>query len=343
MSKLVEGVWDCPYCGQKGIGGLSKHCPTCGHPQDNDTKFYLGEIKYIEEEVAKDYGQGADWICEYCGNMNRVHYKFCSGCGAPKEDSKHNYFDRKQKEINTLPEQVERSGVSFAKIFGVLAILIALVTFLAMPKSVSTEVTGQSWSRVACIETMQTFDESDWTVPEGAQVYDQKQEISGYVQVVDHYEVRTRQVAEQVYDGEDTHTEYIDNGDGTFTEETYTTPRYRTEYHTEEYNEPIYRDEPVFNTKYYYLIDRWATIRTVETSGNDGKPVWGDIVLADGEREGDKIEVYVLSFKDKKGREYTANIPLEAWQKYKVGDSAKLKAKGTQVYSVDGVDVIQDM
>ena len=20
--KIVEGLWDCPYCGQKGIGGL---------------------------------------------------------------------------------------------------------------------------------------------------------------------------------------------------------------------------------------------------------------------------------------------------------------------------------
>ena len=51
--KIIEGLWDCPYCGQKGIGGLTKSCPNCAHPQDAGTKFYLGEKKeYLEEDKA---------------------------------------------------------------------------------------------------------------------------------------------------------------------------------------------------------------------------------------------------------------------------------------------------
>ena len=41
--KLIEGIWDCPYCDAKGIGGLRKYCPNCGHPQDKGTKFRVGE------------------------------------------------------------------------------------------------------------------------------------------------------------------------------------------------------------------------------------------------------------------------------------------------------------
>ena len=44
-------------------------------------------------------------------------------------------------------------------------------------------------------------------------------------------------------------------GNGYFEEETISTPVYETYYETEEYQEPIYRDEPVYAMKYYYDID----------------------------------------------------------------------------------------
>ena len=97
MSKrIVEGLWDCKYCDTKAIGGLTKHCPGCGHPQDEDTKFYMGEKKnYLEEELASQYGQGADWVCEYCGSLNRFHYKYCANCSSPKETAEKDYFTAK--------------------------------------------------------------------------------------------------------------------------------------------------------------------------------------------------------------------------------------------------------
>ena len=41
MGKLVEGLWDCPFCDNKRIRAGQKTCPNCGHPQDENTKFYM--------------------------------------------------------------------------------------------------------------------------------------------------------------------------------------------------------------------------------------------------------------------------------------------------------------
>ena len=47
MGKIIEGLWDCPFCGNKRIRAGQKTCPDCGHPQDENTKFYMpDEIKY---------------------------------------------------------------------------------------------------------------------------------------------------------------------------------------------------------------------------------------------------------------------------------------------------------
>ena len=46
MGKIIEGLWDCPFCGNKRIRAGQKTCPDCGHPQDENTKFYMpDEIK----------------------------------------------------------------------------------------------------------------------------------------------------------------------------------------------------------------------------------------------------------------------------------------------------------
>ena len=54
MGKIIEGLWDCTFCGNKRIRAGQKTCPDCGHPQDENTKFYMpDEIKYVSEEEAE--------------------------------------------------------------------------------------------------------------------------------------------------------------------------------------------------------------------------------------------------------------------------------------------------
>ena len=51
MGKLIEGRWDCPSCGARGIKASSKNCPNCGNPQDENTKFYMPDkIDYVSDE-----------------------------------------------------------------------------------------------------------------------------------------------------------------------------------------------------------------------------------------------------------------------------------------------------
>ena len=102
--KRVDGYWDCVHCGTKGIGGLTKTCPNCGHPQAKGLKFYVkkGPQNYLEPEVAKNYGKGADWVCAFCGSYNRYNAVICRNCGAAKADAEGDYFG---KEVKTAPEE----------------------------------------------------------------------------------------------------------------------------------------------------------------------------------------------------------------------------------------------
>lgn len=62
MGKLIEGLWDCPFCDNKRIKAGQKTCPLCGHPQDENTKFYMPDaIEYVSEEKAAKISQNPDW------------------------------------------------------------------------------------------------------------------------------------------------------------------------------------------------------------------------------------------------------------------------------------------
>lgn len=351
--KILEGLWDCPYCGAKGIRGLTKHCPNCGHPQDQGTTFYLGNAKnYLDEEKAKQYGQGADWTCSYCGSLNRVHHKFCTNCGGPKDETSGDYFDNQkkmEKAAQPAPEpqrnnKPQKSGglKRFAPFFLILLGLLLVFNFFLRPKNADVKITDKSWARSIDVEGMVTYQEKDWDVPDGGRVYQTKREIHHYQDVIDHYETRTREVPEQVYDGEEYHTRTVNNGDGTFTEETYSTPRYRTEYRTEYYDAPVYRQEPVYATMYYYEIDRWPVVRTEESSGKEDEPYWPQVQLAELEREGAYHESYNFTAQNvKKEKTYDLSLPQSEWEKLKVGDAVEITLRGSKLIKINGVDLEQ--
>ena len=97
--RLVEGIWDCPYCEATAIGGLKKYCPNCGHPQDKGTKFRMGtEIRYLTEEETEKVGREPDWACEYCASLNNAKFKYCSNCGASRDRENKDYFQLRDEE-----------------------------------------------------------------------------------------------------------------------------------------------------------------------------------------------------------------------------------------------------
>ena len=205
--KIIEGLWDCPYCGQKGIGGLTKSCPNCAHPQDAGTKFYLGEKKeYLEEDKAKDCGKGADWTCAFCGSLNRHGNTNCANCGAQREDSSGDYFENRRKEqaaqAKPQPQPQPKKKRKIAPlIIGILAIL-AIIFFVTPPKDKATTVIDKTWQRTVDVEVLTAVREQSWsTPPQDARNVSSREAIRTYERVPDHYEEEAYEVPYEVLDG----------------------------------------------------------------------------------------------------------------------------------------------
>lgn len=191
-----------------------------------------------------------------------------------------------------------------------------------------------SWVYDIDIESYETVEESDWSLPTGARLDYTEEEIHHYDKVVDHYETKTRTYTEQVPDGYDISYTYSDNGDGTFTEHEVKTPKYRTEYREEQYEEPVYKDVPVYQTKYYYKVDKWVYKRSVTTRGNDKNPYWGDVVLGHKEREGSHHETYhITGIVDDKTVTYTCSKAI--WEQLSKGNTYKIKVSLNTIIEVE--------
>ena len=350
--RLVEGLWDCPYCQEKGIGGLSKHCPNCGHPQDKGIRFYLGERKkYLTNAEAEQVGTGPDWVCGYCDSYNSEQAKFCTNCGAPKDSKGDDYFTNKarQEEKQRLKEADRQENIakmngtyrepkkrSVLPLILIMAALVAGIAFFLMPRSGSGEISSKEWQRSVDIQEYRTLQEDGWSLPSDGRLIRTAREIQSYKDVLDHYETRTRQVPESVFDGYETRTSYSDNGNGTYTETTTQVPVYRTEYRTESYEEPIYRKEPVYGTRYYYEVDRWVFDRTETSSGGDDEPYWPDPALDSNERESSTYEDYILNVTiPKNEKTYPYSTTLEEWKQYSAGDKVKYVLQTGQIKSIE--------
>lgn len=360
-SYTVEGFWDCAYCGTREIGGLQRKCPGCGRPRGDYVEFYLKD--HSPDKAIDHQTYGPDWLCPYCETYNSAKYSECQSCGNYRSEEDKDYFKvisdnihKGEKEIKDSSEQnldqkqnKDKTNLlkklNFSKfknkklIIPISIILILLLVAIPIYNAIfykNITVTEKVWKRTIEIESFETVNEEDWYLPSNARLNNQKQEIHHYISVFSHYESRTRQVPETVFDGYDTYTETINNRDGTFRIETRQVPKYKTIWKTEYYQEPIYVQKPVFQTKYYYEIEKWIHKRDIVTSGNENdKLIWGLVNLEHGikkklgneiksigqERESQRHEVY--SIISEKGKSYS--IEFDKWIELEIGQNLKLK------------------
>lgn len=345
-NKIVMGYWDCPFCGHNKIQGTTRVCPGCGNPRGSETKFYMDSsgVEYLPEEASRDKGKGADWLCPYCDKLNPVSAASCIGCGAPKEEASQDYFSMQKDETakqeppqtkkpESPPQQaanpekdkkrtpaMKRLGAGAA----ILAVLLCVAAFFA-PRAKTFHCTDVFWENVINIEAYETVRESGWDLPPDARLLEEKEEIRSYTDVLDHYEEVTK--TRQVVSGSHTEYTYEDNGDGTFKEIPHEVTDYTDEIYTEK--EPVYRQEPVYGTKYYYEIDKWMPKRTVENSGHGHSPVWGTPNLSDNEREGSRDITYYVEGWYKKGKTKKLQVPKDMWDRIEKDKSYRVKANAT--------------
>lgn len=319
--------WFCEYCSSYNPDGAAK-CLSCG-----------------AERGTRDYSQMRDTETSQLVVDANADGVDDSGQISEEERAKQNYQreredrEKKQREHNeahgfTSPQPPQSDGKKWKTWQKVLAgvgifLLISVIAALVLPDEVDIEVKSLHWQRSIQIEQKVTVNESDWSLPEGGRLRDKQREIHHHDHVLDHYEEYYENVSEKVVDHYETITHKKDLGNGKFEIEKTKKPVYKTVTKKEKRKKPVYVDVPVYQTKYYYVIERWKSTRTVDTQGDDKKPYWGDYELAKAsgpygigeERVAGQTETLTVTgvVKDKE-KTYTVE-DADWWNSMEVGES----------------------
>ena len=373
MGKLVELTWNCSYCGTKKILGRYRECPNCGKPRGKGTRYDLpSNITYVDEETANKINRNPDWLCSYCNTLNSDDLSSCKSCGASKESSEMNYFEMKRKEEEKSLEKQEQElshydidtkdstyntqkpkhsdlgydihKFSFSNLtpfltaFGIIGGLVGLIILLMslfMPKEKIVTITDMSWQRVINVEEERTVEENDWYVPPGGRLLYTREEIKEYDSVIDHYDTVTETKSREVpCGGHEEVTGYRDLGNGYAEEITTWVTDYTTEYYEETREVPVYIQVPIYDTKYYYEIDKWIYNRNVVTKGNDKSPYWGEVTYEENEREQSRLDSYRIECTDKESEEtYEKDLGYKEWNNLEIGDTLKIKVNNLSIIS----------
>lgn len=304
-------IWDCKFCGTANLPAKSHlFCPNCGASQDPTTRRFPSDEE--KQAVADHVFKGASLICNACGTTNAGDAQFCQQCGAPLENAaratslgtqvraENAAFSAQGATTPAVPVQEnKRSGPNWVVIGVVAAIALlivgAIVTF-TWRRDTAVAIVGHDWQRTISIEQFTPIDDVSWcdSMPNDAYRVSERRE-----------QRTTRQVA----DGEDCQVRRVDNGDGTFSERRECTTRYR--------------DEPVYDDRCYYTVNRWMEARTLDSSGESltDAPRWPLLQLAQCsgnslgcEREAGRQENYTLTLEDAEGKPFTCPVSAEMWQ-----------------------------
>ena len=322
----VWGYWKCPYCGET-VRADHKDCTKCGTSIPNDVKFFMDTSKPIEYVDKEDENDEANWLCSYCRCQNPAKNTVCENCGAKRETAKGTYEVPKPKpQKRTAISMPKKNHAVWFLLAALLLIGIACVWYFA-PVTREGEVVSFGWQREIAVEEYNTFRESGWTVPGGGSVVSSNREIRSYRKVLDHYEYKTKRVSKRVQDGYS--VEYKDLGNGQFKE--VRKPKYKTVYENQKVREPVYRQEPIYDTKYYYNIDKWKETDSLVSRGDDHEPKWAETDLPTkvespkygDKRQGGRKAVYWVIIKDDKGNEQKLERSFEEWEKLNKGDKVR--------------------
>lgn len=305
---VYEMWWDCAFCDTKGLLGKSnRFCPSCGAQQDASTRYFPPPGK---ETAANHEYDGADRECPACKTPNGAKANNCRHCGSPMDGSQD--VARVADQSSNAPK-VGQAGAGQGKkrwplvVGGVLLALLALCLVSALwKKDVGVTVTQHSWEREIDVEVMKAVSDSAWcdAMPGDAYSISRSREQRS-----------TRQIA----DGETCTTRNVDRGDGTFERK----EECRTKY----------RDEPVYDDKCRFTVDRWRVDRTAKAHGlgTSPAPEWPPVQLSrtgsllGAERQGGRREKYSLALRGDDQKTYDCAVNLAKWSAVPDGHKKVIK------------------
>lgn len=316
--------WYCDSCGSYNKAA-DLNCHSCGAPRSTET--YFDVQKRLKEKTAVHQISSDIIVNDDCEEDGYTPFS------EPTHDTP--VYDATPVTDYSQPKPVARTQkrTSFhsfnMKWLAIIAILL-LGIILLWPKCKTITVNRTDWSRSIQIEQNTLVEENDWNLPSDAEeLLYTRQEIHHYDHVLDHYETVTEYKTREVFDGYDTYYTYNDLGNGYAERVEHQTPKYRTESYTEMHEEPVYRDEPVYRTKYYYTIWRYKYHHSVTVSDYSDithtvEPYWPEYQLSNKQRIGAHIEKYAITCTEcKKQKNYTCDYEL--WVQFIPGDTYKVK------------------
>ena len=302
---FYEMLWDCEFCGAKGLLGKSqRYCANCGAPQNPDKRYFPKEGE--QQRVDGHLYEGADRTCPACQAPQSAKAKNCTHCGAvldgaaevrgvvsPVESAKPKAPPRRRRRIWPI-------------VLGVIMVLGFGIWWRCIRSQEAQVVIGaHKWQRVVAIEEFNDRQEEAWRneVP-----------VSASFPVCHERQRSTRQVE----DGEDCHTERRDKKDGTFEQVKKCKPKYRS--------------EPVMDSWCRFTARRWKAVDEAKTSGTGLSPAWptnlppADAPAALGaKREGKRTETLTLDF----GERGTCEVEDAVWRKYTDGQKLKVEVRAS--------------
>jgi hypothetical protein len=291
---VYEMWWDCGYCDTKALLGKSnRFCPHCGAQQDASRRYFPPAG---QEAAANHHYDGVDRQCPACQAPNGAQSSHCRHCGSPLDGSVQVMRAADRSSAAPIAGAVHKSKVSkWVWVVGgvVLALLSTCLLSFFWTRDVPVTVTGHAWERIIDIETLTAVRDDAWcdSMPAGAYG-------------VSHS--REQRSTKKIADGETCTTRDVDRGDGTFERK----QECRTKY----------REEPVYDDRCHFTIDRWKVSRSARASGvgQTPAPVWPSVSVAGGrnlgaEREGARRETYTLALTGADAKAYACTVTASKW------------------------------
>ena len=309
-----EENWICSFCDSQNPANVSV-CGQCGAPKDKDA------IGYFEQRRREQQGNDSGYAREHRAEpveeshesheddleaelqYSRQHRQYSEPYQAPYRHTTSPASNSIGSAASSILDSIGSffCNLPYAQIGMLAGIALAVglviwgIVWLCTPIREELQVSDMMWQYSINIEESYMSKESGWDLPHGAILLHEEDEIKTYVPVIDHYDTKTKTIPHRDYVGEEVvGYEDIDLGNGRFERREITAPKYEEWDELVEYEEPVYRNEPVWATKYYYEIERWRHARYVKTSGHDKEFYWGTVELEDGEREGASTEKYTI-------------------------------------------------
>jgi hypothetical protein len=151
--------------------------------------------------------------------------------------------------------------------------IVALFLSGFFPRTVDARIVGFSWQRSIQMEHYEAVSYEHWSAPSNAFDVRSFQAVHHYEKEYSHTETRYRDVRVQV--GSETYVcGKVDVGNGYFQDRYCTRPVYTTR--SEPYRYDVYRDVPVYATKYAFKLMKWVNkpAYALRDKGDDHDAYW---------------------------------------------------------------------